>query len=271
MIATTNQELEEHLEDIDEKIQALSSDEGSVESDHNSAEWRAILEEKSCTQQGFDMCARLSAQIDNELEPALEANWSSSGRPPEAQEHVRNGLSATQASLQTMRAELHAHEDTIERRILDLKATKPMSTQMAAELQRLRAEKDAIGGCMRLVATARGDAETAERHNVFEDIHLADSSFSFTVSTIGELVTARRINLSGGSCNVGGQISDESFIAAVENLTRNGQRPVQDTRPASSATTRVEKRVNAGFQDRYGPGVQLEPTSPATAYPPVRA
>jgi hypothetical protein len=51
------------------------------------------------------------------------------------------------------------------------------------------------------------------RQSVFEDITLADGSYSFTVSTIGDLVLAKKINLSGGSCNVGGQISNERFMA----------------------------------------------------------
>jgi hypothetical protein len=46
---------------------------------------------------------------------------------------------------------------------------------------------------------SKADEDTAkiERQNIFEDITLADGSYSFTVSTIGDLVSARKLIFRG--------------------------------------------------------------------------
>lgn len=269
MISDTREELEDHLEDIDAKIKRLSSAEPSENCEDDSSEWKAIQEERKCTQQGLEMCAQLSAQVHDKWEAALAADWQSS-TPPEAREHVRNGLSATKVSIRTMEDKLRSHEDVVERRIIDLTSAKPVTARVAADLERLRAEKESTSERIQMVAAAEDETSVIERHNVFEDITLAENSFSFTVSTVGDLVTARRINLSGGSCNVGGQISEEGFLAAVESFTRHGRQLPQDTRDRPSIPTRGrEAELKGGFRARYGPGIQLEHAAQAPPQSPT--
>jgi hypothetical protein len=56
MMSETRQGLKEHLQDMDERIQELSRQDFSS-GNQKSLEWQAILEEKQCTQQGFNLCA----------------------------------------------------------------------------------------------------------------------------------------------------------------------------------------------------------------------
>lgn len=177
MMSDTTQDLQQHLHDIEGKIQALSR-ENSVDCNLSSGEWTAILAEKKCTQQGLDICVELSAQIDM-LEPMVE-EWPLSTSQPEAQAYVSHGLGATKAS-------------------------------------------------------------------VFEDITLADQSFNFTISTVGDLVTARKINLSGGSCNIGDQLTEAGFDKAREALIRAG--------PQNAEVVKGDGR--SGFQSRHGRGKVL--------------
>lgn len=258
-MSDTAQELQQHLNDMEERIQALSL-ESSVNCDQKSSDWAAILEEKRCTQQGLDICAELSAQIER-LEPMVEAG-PQSANPPEAQIYVRRGLGATKASIQAMVSQLNTHGEVIEKRVRTMAATKPLSSDAAEELERLQATKESIHQCIRVVSDANDDMADIERHNVFEDITLAEHSYSFTVSTVGDLVTARRINLTGGSYNVGGQITDEGFQKAIEAFTKEGLRPAQDIKQTGSVPRQTGKVFGpeGEFQSRHGRGVALTPT-----------
>lgn len=255
MMSDTKQDLQQHLQEIEDKIGALSRDEAGRD-DESSTEWQAIMEEKKSTQQGLAICAQLSAEIER-LEPTVGPK-SPSHHHAKARSFIRNGLGATKASVQTMMDELHSHESMLARQIREKAAVKPMSDETAGELQRLQATKDSIHQCIRVISDADSGTAEIERQNVFEDITLAGNSYSFTVSTVGELVTARRINLTDRSYNVAGQIADESFQKAVEAFTKDGLQPSSDSRaaqPSEPATAEGETRIE--FQSRHGRGVPL--------------
>ncbi|KAJ3496184.1 hypothetical protein NLG97_g2847 [Lecanicillium saksenae] len=255
MMCDTTQELQQHLREMDERIQVLSN-EAAQHGGQDNAEWKAIMEEKMCTQQGLAICAQLSAQIE-QLEPTIGAGQSSFHHP-KARGFIRSGLSATKASIQTMMDELHSHKNVIERQIQEKASTQPMSEEVAEELRRLQATKDSIHQCIRVVSDADNDTAEIERHNVFEDITLADRSYNFTVSTVGDLVTARRINLTGGSYNIAGQIADESFQKAVEAFAMGGIQPSASNRTPSPPNPDVRKgEQKMEFHSRHGPGMSL--------------
>ncbi|EHA56174.1 hypothetical protein MGG_02036 [Pyricularia oryzae 70-15] len=62
---------------------------------------------------------------------------------------------------------------------------------------------------------------------------MADDSYAFSVSTVGDLVTARGFHLSGRARHVGGQISDESYQMTVDALTKLDLAHSQSTRQNS--------------------------------------
>ncbi len=267
-MADTTQDLQQHLQDINEKMQALGG-QGMEDGGQGDGEWQAILEEKKCTQQGLEICAQLSAKIE-QLEPIVEADGQSSAPPSpasaaEARGYVRTGLGATKDSIHAMVSQLRSHEGVIEGRFRKMVASNPVSKEMAEELERLQATKDSIHQCIRVISDASDETAEIERQNLFEDITLADNSYSFTVSTVGDLVTARRINLSGRSYNVGGQITDEGFQKAIEAFTKEGLRSAEDSRQGGPGPILEAGRKGGDsrgeFHSRHGRGVPLASTT----------
>lgn len=186
-MSDTDEDLRQHLRDIEAKIGAFSSREGGKASE---SDWRAMLHEKQCAQQGLAICKQLSMQIDQLGRRKTEGEGGTTA--PQGRGYLYRGL--------------------------------------------------------------------GERRNVFEDITLADKSYSFTISTKGDLVTARGIKLSGGSYNVAGQITDDSFKTAIEALTKHGVKPGgnQEVQSTEVRETGQPGEV-AEFQHRHGRGMTLTP------------
>lgn len=243
MISDTTQDLKEHLQRLEEKIQLLSH------SDQSNTEWQAMIQEKMSTQQGLEICAQLSKRIE-ELEPVPEENDQFSERPS-AHKYVKNGLDAAKGSIHKLVTQLRNHEEDIDNRMQTMASTHPISKDAAAELERLRATKASIHQCIQVISDA-GDTRAVERHNVFEDITLADDAYNFTISTIGDLVTARRINLTGRSRNIGGQISDESYQRTIDRFS---EQAIQN----SQEVTKIHDQSASmpSFGNRHGPGFRL--------------
>lgn len=140
---------------------------------------------------------------------------------------------------------LRSEEVAILRQIQDITSSNGNPAEVAAELRELHAARGAIRDRMRAVSDADSAAGCiVERSNVFEDITIEENSYNFAVSTVGDLVTARRINLTGRSYNVAGQLTDESFQKAVETFARNGLQPARDN-------------DSEEFHKRHGRGVAL--------------
>lgn len=114
-------------------------------------------------------------------------------------------------------------------------------TQLSATIRRLE-----LAG---LPNTADGTSSN-QRYNVFEDFTL-DDSCNLSISTTGELVSAKRFTITKSSINIAGQISNESFEKAVMVLQNHTGR--LGGQPASKPMDNDERL----FHDRHGPGTSL--------------
>ncbi|KAH7179967.1 uncharacterized protein B0J16DRAFT_357681 [Fusarium flagelliforme] len=94
-----------------------------------------------------------------------------------------------------------------------------LSKQKATQFAQLQETKESIRQCMRVVADA-GKALGNKRCNIFEDITITNRSYGISVSTVKDLVVARRISLSGQARYLGSQISDESYQRTIDGLTQ---------------------------------------------------
>lgn len=258
MIADTTQDLKEHLEKLEAKIHHLSQS-NDQDPDRSGPEWHAIIEEKKSTQQGLSICSQLSEKIE-QLKPASNED-SLSSQQPLAHKYIQRGLDATKGSIQSLVAQLHSHEDDIDKKMRLMASNAPASEERGMEMERLLETKNSIHQCIKVISDA-SDTAAVERHNVFEDITLADDAYNLTISTVGDLVTAKRINLTGRSLNVGGQISDESYQKTIGAFARQ---EIQQLRPVSQNLTqttldkdaRIESGAGCEFQDRHGRGLKL--------------
>ncbi|GJC89249.1 hypothetical protein ColLi_12087 [Colletotrichum liriopes] len=261
MISDTTSDLKAHLEDLQGKIDRLK-DGDTVAIDDVAKEWHEMLEEKESTQQGLEMCAQLSAQIVR-FESASKERIQFSERPS-AHKHIKTGLSEAGRSIQSLVARLQTHEALISSQLEAMSLKEALSEPVAAQLARLQQTKESVSQCIQIVSDAGELAN--ERSNVFEDLTLADNSYALSVSTVRDLVTARRLNLSGRSRHVGGQVTNETVQKTMDALTQldaeyirslKDAQPHRQASPSATSTTPKDPKNNKQFHDRFGRGVTL--------------
>ena len=282
MVRDTNQDLKGHMQRLDEAIQRLVSEKAPAPAEGD-AEWQALSEEKESTRQGLRICAQLSSQIDKVVS-AHQQQRSQTPRLPEAprfalaHQYVTDGLHTTNTSLQALVRKLQEHQDEIDKRLEALNMTAQSPGNASLQLAQLQETKDSIRQCINVVSSADETGEI-ERRNVFEDITMADEAYDFSVSTIGDLVTARRIHLTGRSRHIGGQLSSSDYQATIDAIKmvdlqhyggtqdckeeHNRQPPTsRDSREdGNDKSTKLEGNATRGegskFSSRYGRGYQL--------------
>lgn len=262
MIRDTSNDLQEHLQRLDEKVQNLTE---SPQHASDKTEWDAFREEKESTQQGLEICAQLSTRIE-QLRSTVKEHHRWSDRPS-ASKLVKSSLSSANSTVEDLMSRLQAHELEVGKHMQMLRVGGSQASD--GNLDKLRETQESIRQCVDVVSQAN-DGILTERRNVFEDITMADDSYDFSVSTVGDLVTARRINLKGRARHVGGQISDESYQKTIEAFSQldmqyAGQLPHAGMTSSFAARSGIGQH-NANqqaFQDRHGPGSKLSPLAGA--------
>jgi chromosome segregation ATPase len=224
-------------------------------------EWQAILEEKTSTQHGLFLCAQLSAQIEHFESTSQES--STFMNRPSAHKFMKPGLNSAKDSIQSVVLRLQIHEDDINKQLEALSSANPLPEDTEDQLARLQETKQSLRQCIKVVADA-SERVADQRQNIFEDITMADDSYDFSVSTVGDLVTARRLNLKGRSRHVGGQLSDESYQRTIEAITNLDLETVKAAQglpksPSQVALTPQIEDIEASkqFSGRYGRGTIL--------------
>lgn len=253
---------------VEAKVERLLSDDEAKGKSITALEWEAILEEKASTQQGLSMCAQLSLQIE-QFESTTRESSSFSDRSS-AHKLIRSGLDSAKGSIQSLVTRLQIHEDDVEKQLVALISSSHTSENAVNQLRQLQQTKDSLRQCIRIVSGAN-ETLMDQRRNVFEDITMADDSYDFSVSTVGDLVTARRLTLKGRSRHVGGQLSDESYQRTIDAITRldieNVRKSSQndDSDQAHGRITPTPQTMKGepieDFSDRHGRGVILSPST----------
>ena len=257
MIFDATNDLGTHLGDIQEKIDRLKAGDAAA-IDEVAIEWQSMLEEKQSTQHGLNMCAQLSTLIA-QFESTSKEHQQFSDRPS-AHKHVKSGLDEVGSSVQSLVTRLRSHEASISSMLEAMSLNDGVSEPVAAQLARLQQTKESISQCIQIVSEARESAE--ERSNIFEDITLAENSYAFSVSTVNDLVTARRLNLSGRSRHFGGQVTNDTVQKSMEALTNLDAEHLKRLPPTprgeySSGTDPTSPSDTRQFHDRFGPGNSL--------------
>ncbi|KAG0644999.1 hypothetical protein D0Z07_9215 [Hyphodiscus hymeniophilus] len=258
MITNTTTDLEEHLHEIDNKLQALSL-RGLTISDEGAVEQRQIQEERDSTQQCLNICAEVVTHID-QLQPTVFENISTPsegyqagtklGGLPSARLITANTFKACKESLSDATSRLEGHLQDIDNRVQSLSLPRSEnSNERAAKQELIKEELDSIKQCLAICAQASTQADK-ERMNVFEDVSMADDGHQVLVSTIGDLISARRVTAGARSWQWLGQMSDDS----LQQLSQN-HRHIATEIPLES-----QMEASGRFEGRYGVGLKL--TSP---------
>lgn len=197
-----------------------------------------------------------------EFERASTEHTQFSNRPS-AQKYVKRSLGEIGGSVQSLVTRLRSHEATISSQLEAISLKDGLSEPVAAQIERLNQVKESVSQCIQIVSDAKESVD--ERSNVFEEITLADNSYAFSVSTVNDLVTARRLNLSGRSRHFGGQVADETVQRSMDALTQLDaehlkylhQTPRDQGGPNPNSTGDTKQ-----FHDRFGPGLSLRRETP---------
>lgn len=273
LIDDTRTDLLNHLAKLDQQGESITIKKPDSDSANGEAEWRAMLEEKESTRLGLRICAQLSTQVE-QLESTSTEGPQFSDRPS-AHKHLKSGLNTTKGSIEDIVTRLRSHEDDVDRQLKSMSSSTSISDDATEQFAKLQETRASLRQCIDVVSDASNNL-AKERRNVFENISMADNSYEFSVSTIGDLVTARQLHLKGRSRHIGGQISSQDYQKSIDALTRLDMEHIRATQPLVEDRSQPKQEGSQPkqegsqpevpaiameyFHDRYGRGVRLTPS-----------
>ena len=208
MIINTTSNLRQHLREVDQKLNILSS-QGSAVSKLEDNERGRMQEEKDSTEQCLRICAWVSQHI-HQVET--------------------NNFEDISTDSDKHRVLVSSHEKST--RATDVK-----------EQHRMRREREGIQQYLSIYAEASEQANSANI-NFFEDVSAAQDAQQVTVATLGDLISARRVTAAARSTQWLGQMSD----ATVQQLSRDRNHVAVPRAPESGSAfvKKFEDRHGAG-------------------------
>lgn len=218
LIMDTTVDLQTHLEDINHKLETLPF-EGPRISTGGAGERQRMLDERESTQRCLEVCAQVSLNINNIFSEISSSTASVTGDDKDVLMRYKDASSAhtitssaiTDCTARFSRAkrllEVHLHnvQDEIEH------CSPQGYDSQSGENTRIREEMESIKQCLEICAQASQQASDPSRTNIIEDVSMADDGRQVIVSTVGDLISARRVKAGARSMQVMGQMSDESL------------------------------------------------------------
>ncbi|EPS26182.1 hypothetical protein PDE_01118 [Penicillium oxalicum 114-2] len=219
LIENTKCDLESHLHDIRTKLQTAFA-QGSVLSGVEIAELQMMEDEKNSTQKSLDICEQFLTLID-QSRPSLLGDVghlsgpldyaSSSAALPLSWLINAEGLNSAQKEVMSWKLRLLQHLYGIGGNIPGQQRYLPGSgNQQTPEQQIFREE---LSGTEALLAFCKQAEEEANhpRTHYFEDVSTGDNSRQAIVTSLEDLISAKRIKAGNGSYQALGMLSDESI------------------------------------------------------------
>ncbi|KAK8096329.1 uncharacterized protein PG998_014197 [Apiospora kogelbergensis] len=218
MIQSTTQDLEDHLEDISDRLKYL--DVASPSSNEaTDLDLQRIQNEINSTEQCLQICANVLVHINSmHLQPfpqLVQGNTQFSAEQfPRSYAITLNTLQGCSEMLNDTVSKLHEHQKTTQ----DLPSRDEfyrLSTTSADEIQRLRGELDSTRKRLAVCQEASDRASTDRIHMV-EDITMGHDGQQLFVSTLGDLFNVKRATAGDRAIQFVGSISDESLKYLLE-------------------------------------------------------
>ncbi|EEH11709.1 conserved hypothetical protein [Histoplasma capsulatum G186AR] len=252
MIANTTSDLEDHLQDIENKLDSFIPKGAKMEHE-DSVQWSRIQEERNSTQQCLQICTDALEHIDK-LKPKILTENPTAFIPPLGIDTIGNFNSGSskyvincilqeyKQKLLTASSDLEKHAERLKARLEAMSQT--VKVEETAEWEQIQEERNSLRQCLAICAEAAEQAKKAHS-NEFEDVLSADDAHQVIVSTVGELISAKRITTGSRSAQWLGQMSDETLQQLSRDHIRGSEGPV-----------RAERGLDIRF-DQYGRGHQL--------------
>lgn len=225
MIRNTKQDLEDHLEEINAKLQSFTplDDNRRI---LGPTDVERFKNEQEATEQCLRICAEVLAHINEQRFRPVPA-----GQP--VQGDLPLGFSSrdmTHADLKTLStlkectdrlsntlAWLRAHgEDAQTRLSTGMLVQEPGgASDLRNDAQRLAREHDSVRQCLAVCSEADERASSGKVH-VLDDITIGENGEQMLVSTLGDLFDAKRVSLSDGAVQIVASASEP----AIQELIR---------------------------------------------------
>lgn len=254
MVCCAKSDLEDRLRELDEKLESFSKLSSIVDT-RGETEWRQLQEEKQSTEQCLVICAEFYEHIEkvgSQVETCSEPDRIEAGASVEmqytAKQALGNLLRGFKSELATASGEFNNIIERLDHRQNGLPSRSAhISGKDEATMQQIREERNSTAQCLTICADAAEQSEKIQS-NIFEDITSGDDSQQFVISSIGQLITAKRINTGSRSLLMLGQLSDDT-------IRQSSRDHVLSTKGISKQREATE---SANFQRRYGVGHQLK-------------
>ena len=217
MIRTTKQDLEDHLEEVNARLQSLtppSNDRHVLEQ----TDVERFKKERDSTKQCLDICAGVLAHINELRFQPIPAKPSESGVPPGlsprdlTHAHAMTLLTLKECTdrLSDTLARLRAHEEDAQSRLSTGTFIEESRSMPGNEAQKLAREQDTVRQCLTVCSEADERASSGKVH-VLDDITIGENGEQMLISTLGDLYDARRIRLGDGAVQIVASTSDPAI------------------------------------------------------------
>ncbi len=206
MISNTTLDLNNHLQEIEQKLHNLSLKGTAVLKKDNERD--RIQEKKNSTKQCLRICSWISSHIDQVETNTFQdskvfgrhrALVSITGDHVPARRVTTDVFKECKEKLNKTSFELGRHLREINARLqhFSLEGHNSPSNQ-TRESGRIEEERNSIQQCLAICAEAAGQVESV-RTNVFEDVSAAQEAHQVAVATLGDLVCAKRVTIGARS------------------------------------------------------------------------
>jgi hypothetical protein len=261
MIRDTTADLQDHLDNVNEKLQSEFLRAAELSSD-DAALVRQMEEERSSAQQCLVICSQLSAHI-NQIRPTLAANrgqhWGEARAAgvAAAEQITADGLEGCRDALGVASQRLEEHLKTVVERLMTTAKKALSSPEEAAKLEMLHAEWQTARLCIDVCSKAN-ESVTKVNINVFDNIRGEDEVLQFFASTTNRPGQAKDIFVGPKGVQFGGQVSD----ATIQQISRDfspGARMMSPEEKPQIVPPIAGGNGTSQFLDRYGKGYKLSP------------
>ncbi|KAI1858262.1 hypothetical protein JX265_010930 [Neoarthrinium moseri] len=226
MIQSTTLDLEDHLENINEKLEslALRGTAGSGGALTTTTDQQRIQNEKDSTEQCLMICEKVLAHIDAmRLLPVIEDENGGGGNAVSAvsllqlqKAHVMtlSALNECSDKLNDTVSDLKAHRQAAQERLQQQRRARlalPGEPVDAAEAaQRLVSERQSVEQCLAICTSASQQAASPRVH-VLEDVSMGHDGQQVFVSTLGDLFSLKNVSAGDGAIQFVGSVSDTTL------------------------------------------------------------
>jgi hypothetical protein len=228
LIQNTQCDLEAHLEDIRTKVETLSRNNSTIAT-IDPAEFQRMENEKQSTQNGLDFCQQFLTLLD-QSQPSLLGDLESAAKEPSQRlsfrERPMQSSLINAEGLNSARKEIMSWKIQLLQNLYKVDKPFPISRQdlpllgdgYNVDKQNFQEEVQGTEALLEFCKHA-GEQANQPRMNYYEDITAGDNSHLAAVTTLKDLISAKRIKSGNGSKLILGQMSDDTIQSVFIDTT----------------------------------------------------